>query len=753
MSTPPVVVRSSLFNLLPALYRLRDAQLAANAGYPMGPLQSLLSIVEEQTAILEDNIAQLYDDLFIETCAPWVVPYIGDLIGYQQINGIASAVDSPRAEVANTIGFRRRKGTVPVLEQLARDATGWGAHAVEFFEVLATTQCVRNHLRLQNYYAPDLRSWKPREFMDSGFDKTAHKVDVRRIPPAPDQEPVPGGMGRYNLQNIGIFLWSLNAYTLTEVPATAVSGNPQCFRFSTLGADMPLFHQATELPDETTTLAGPSNVPARLTRHLLCHDIRAITGKKQAPPVYYGPGLSLAIYSGGSLQDASRILVTDLSGNDGSWANLSQLSDTSKLPAGADTIAVDPRLGRIAIPPPPAGKKVSLSTFCCYGFNAAIGGGEYPRASSFTASPEQAIVRVPGDYPNIHEALAALSGDGVVEVSNSGVYSEPNGLDVSVRANGHIELRAADGSRPTLILGNTISVTGATISGVSGVESAFDLNGFLIAYAPPETTSKPPAALLYSPAAKANALTSLGITHCTFVPGWALESNGEPKTTSTGALTYPGPAVLDDSAGLAVTIAQSILGPLYLNAESTASLTDTILDARSSTGVAIVASIDSGTNVPVASGALTMNGCTVVGKVYASLLSLVSDCIFLAELTEADVSSTPPLWNAPLWSARHQQGCVRYSYVPTGAILPRQFQCVEQAPGTPAPMFYALQYGNPAYAKLLPTTDSSIREGADDGGEMGAYHSILAPQREADLLTRLAEYIPVGMEYGIFYES
>jgi hypothetical protein len=748
MSTPPVTVRSNLFDLLPALYRLRDAQLAAGAGDEMGPLQSLLSIVEEQIAVLEENIAQLYDDLFIETCAPWVVPYIGNLIGYQQINGIASAVDSPRAEVANTIGFRRRKGTVPVFEQLARDATGWSAHAVEFFQVLATTQCVRNHLRPHNYYAPNLRSWKPREFVNTGFDHTAHKADVRRIPPTPDQGQLPGGMGRYNVQNIGIFLWSLSAYTLTEVPATAVSGNSQCFRFSTLGADMPLFHRATELPDETTTLAGPANVPDRLTRHLLCQDIRAIT-QKDASPVYYGPGLSLAIYSDGSLQDASRILVADLSGADGAWANFSYLSDPSnlpKLPAGANTIAIDPRLGRIAIPPPPAGKTPSISTFCCYGFNTAIGGGEYPRASTFKASPEQATIRVPGDYPNIHEALTALSGDGVVEVSNSGVYSEPAGLDVSVRANGHIELRAADGSRPTLILGETISVTG---------ESAgqFDLNGFLITYAPPQTSSKPPAALLYSPAVSSNELTNLGITHCTFVPGWALQSNGEPEENSSGALTYTGPAVLIDNPGLAVTIAQSILGPLYLNGESTASLTDTILDAGGPTDVAIVASIDASTNAPVASGALTMNGCTVIGKVYTSLFTLVSDCIFVAALAEADVSSTPPLWNAPLWSARQQQGCVCFSYVPAGAILPRQFECVQQAPGTPAPMFYSLQYGDPAYAKLLPTTDSSIRRGADDGGEMGAYHSVLAPQREADLLTRLAEYIPVGMQYGIFYES
>ena len=190
-----------LFDLLPALYRLRDAQLAQTTQQPaLGPLQSLLAVIAEQIAAVEDDLDQLYDDQFIETCATWVIPYIGDLIGYQPVHGVAPAVASPRAEVANTISFRRRKGTALVLEQLARDVTGWGAHAVEFFKLLADTQYM-NHIRPHNYYAPDLRRWQPRAYMDSGFDATAHTVDVRRI--AVER-------GRYNIQNIGIFLWSLN---------------------------------------------------------------------------------------------------------------------------------------------------------------------------------------------------------------------------------------------------------------------------------------------------------------------------------------------------------------------------------------------------------------------------------------------------------------------------------------------------------------------------------------------------------------
>src|SRR5215472_1488233 len=228
-----------LFEQLPALYRLRDAQLAQSltllttaesaqlqtlralppplspdqqaqldlltAKAARGPLQSLLMLIDEQFQLLADDLLQRYDDQFIETCAPWVIPYLGDLIGYQPVNGIAPAVANPRAEVANTVSFRRRKGTVLVLEQLARDVTGWGAHAVEFFKVLADTQYM-NHIRPCNHYAPDLRRWEPREYMDTGFDGTAHTVDVRRVA---------SERGRYGIQNVGIFLWSLNSYSLT----------------------------------------------------------------------------------------------------------------------------------------------------------------------------------------------------------------------------------------------------------------------------------------------------------------------------------------------------------------------------------------------------------------------------------------------------------------------------------------------------------------------------------------------------------
>src|SRR4051794_24961480 len=111
-----------LYNLLPAIHRIRDVEQGE-------PLKALLAVIAEQVAVLEEDLAQSYDDHFVETCAEWVVPYIGDLIGYrglhtnEELRKVARGVLSPRAEVANTIGYRRRKGTVVALEQLARDVT------------------------------------------------------------------------------------------------------------------------------------------------------------------------------------------------------------------------------------------------------------------------------------------------------------------------------------------------------------------------------------------------------------------------------------------------------------------------------------------------------------------------------------------------------------------------------------------------------------------------------------------------------
>ena len=162
-------------------------------------------------------------------------------------------------------------------------------------------------------------------------------------------------------------------------------------------------------------------------------------------------------------------------------------------------------------------------------------------------------------------------------------------------------------------------------------------------------------------------------------------------------------------------------------------------------------------------GTLTLEAVTVVGKINANIMTLVSNSLLVAELATADP------WSVPVRAERRQEGCVRFTYLPTDSRVPTRFECQPPLPGeTPAtvcsaatagmpvaqgPRFLTLRYGAPAYCQMQPTTSDAIRRGADDEGEMGAFHALYQPQRETNLSIRLAEYLRVGLEAGMFYET
>lgn len=763
-----------LFNLLPAVYRIRDAQLAQaqsllsaaesaelaalqaltpplaadqqtqleqlTAKAARGPLQSLLMVIEEQLKVVGYDLDQLYNDQFIETCAPWVIPYIGDLIGYQSIAGIAPSVDDPRSDVANTISFRRRKGTVLVMEQLARDATGWGAHAVEFFRILGDTQYM-NHIRLGNHYSPDLRRWQPGLYIDTGFDRTAHKVDVRRIDTTIALE-----QGRYNIQNIGIFLWSLSAFSITKgAPAaldTNAAGHPLRYTFNPLGMDIPLFHKADSQGADITAPAQPNNVADRLRRRVLCADFLQGVGA-----TFYGPGNSLALWLDGKLLNPYQIQVCELAAPDGSWINLPTTN--------AYAATVDPESGRIALPASSLAT-ADLAVSYQYGFNAPMGGGEYARSANpngFIVTDEAWIfpypdTAAPARYNTLQQAInyaiaqLALNGQAAVEIGPTqtiaitGTPALTPALTINVPAGATLELRAADGALATLLVDEEIAVTG-------GPSSTCILNGLLIASPKPTMSSGKPsaAALVHAPAqmpnGSPNRLGQLSLTHCTLVPGWSVSIAGEPQFSDL-------PALIAEASGLQLALTLSISGALQTGEFVITTADDSIIDATANTGVAYTSV--NGANGG-AGGALTLQGCTVIGKAHATELTLVSNSIFWAKLDTGDS------WAAPLIADRKQTGCVRFSFLPVGAVTPRRFKCVEQALASAQPIFFSLRYGAPGYAKLLAATSSLIRQGASDGGEMGLYHFVLAPLRETDLRVRLNEYLPVGLEFGIVYQN
>ncbi|MGH8257636.1 MAG: hypothetical protein ACRET0_15645, partial [Steroidobacteraceae bacterium] len=420
---------------------------------------------------------------------------------------------------------------------------------------------------------------------------------------------------------------------------------------------------------------------------------------------------------------------------------------------------IDPELGRIALPPAAAGAalpKVTVSYH--YGFNADVGGGEYARGDSFLVQDEQFVFPFPDTaavprYTTLQEALdfaktqLGANGAVAVEITNSETYPQAGTLDLSVDVptGCTIELRAHNEMRPTLLLNSEISVFGAA-------SSTFALNGLLIAAAPGMAPADPaPIALVHVPVKRAdgstNQLEALVISHCTLVPGWSVDTSGTPHFGTQ-------PNLVAEPAGLTVTVNRSILGAIRAGEFVSVKAFDTVIDATDPANVAI-AGLDGIAGV----GSLTLggletddpdeipHGCTVIGKVHAVLLSLVSDSILWAGLVKADS------WTAGLIADRKQEGCVRFSFLPAGAKTPRRYQCMERAIAGPQPIFFAFRYGNPGYMKLLSSTPDVVRRGADDGGEMGAFHFVLAPLRETDLRVRMTEYMPVGLEFGILYQN
>jgi hypothetical protein len=691
----------ALYNLLPQVYRTRDAVRDF-------PLRDLITILASQAEELELDIAQLYQNEFIETAAPWAIPYIGDLIG---VRFLPPAGLNGRAEVADMIGYRRRKGTAAVLEQLARDVTQWPAHVVEYFDLLPTTQYM-NHLRLHRPRTPDLRNAFDLEYVDHALDIAAHTVDVRHIA---------SRRGRHNTPNVGLYLFRLEAFPLQLIEPNPVGNSTDGrYTFSTLGNMAPLFHEPVS-ETSASHIAEEANLPVPIRPRALHADLTQSRGE------YYGGGRSIAILTptatGWELIQGFEIVACDLA------------SFNRSMPP--NSIGIDPVRGRLAFSDPtrqPERFRLSYR----HGFSAPIGGGQYERASTILGD-RTAVVGDPNDplvaqvradlppqvgfFDNIADALVDAQGASpswnpgdarVIEIVDSRIYREALPA-LTIPTNARFILRAANEQRPTLVLPSVFSITG-------GDGSAAELNGLLISGAGVDILGT---------------LNQLVVAHCTLVPGLTLDSGNIPGTPGAVSITI-------GSNTTEATISSSILGAVRTAPEVTVSIADSILDAHRLTNLAY----GGAGNAPFG-GPLSISRSTVVGAINTTEMTLGENDIFLGVVT----------------AERRQSGCVRFSWVPPGSRVPRRFHCQPEIPdGTPAaeaagitsrlaPRFTTLIYGGPGYGQLDWRGPAEIYRGAEDQSEMGVFSSLNQPQREDGLRIRLDEFLPVQLEAGIFFST
>ncbi|TPN48536.1 hypothetical protein FJ976_19240 [Mesorhizobium sp. B1-1-9] len=730
--TAPNTNVDRLYDLVPAVYRMRDA----DQGYP---LRALLQVIAEQVNLVEEDISRLYDNWFIETCDDWVVPYIGALIGYQPVQsaGRLGGTDAegqsrnrimvPRLEVANTIRYRRRKGTLSLIEELASAVSGWPTRAREFYRMLAVNQNI-NHLRLNRGRTADLRDSDALENIGGAFEEMARTADVRRVTSSHVG-------GRANIPDLGVFVWRLRSYTVTRTPAYCYEEeSPNCFLFSPLGNDTAAFVK----PDPAAPRLAPDlRLPTSIRRRDF--DARETPGRLvSGVPFYYGQNRSLMIWTG-SLDNpvaAKRVVPANL-------------SDWSYRPIG-DQVAVDPELGRMMFAPGEIRKQAVWVSYC-YGFSTEMGGGEYSRP---IRQPADAVVYRVGQQPvlsgpkpqfkRIGEALEKWRSDkpvnAVIEILDSGVYTEP--VAVELAKNQSLQLRSANGKRPVLRLLDWQASFPDSLSISGEGPSWFVLDGVIVSGRGMQVSG---------------GVSGVAIRHSTLVPGWGLGCNCEPKRP-----TEPSIELID--APLCLAIEHSIVGAIQIERDEVKQnpievrISDSIVDATAGERIAIGAS-----GKLCAFATLLVQRSTIIGETQTHAITLAENSIFAGAVR----------------ACRRQIGCIRFCYVPPGSRTPRRYQCqpdlVEKtvaglyAKGeiTPderdemiegerlrvEPEFNSTRYGRPTYCQLANGCAVEITAGADDESEMGAFHDLFQPQRVANLRTRLTEYTPAGANAGIIFAT
>jgi hypothetical protein len=730
-----------LWALMPSVHRRRDAG---------GALRAYLALIDGQMAEVEDEIRGLYENWFIETCAPWAIEPIGHLLGVRPLQGLGEAHDG-RAWVANALRLRRRKGTATMLEQLALDVTGWPACAVEAFQGLAWHQNV-NHVRRGRGGTADVRDLVALERVGGPFEPAARTPDVR----PPDREP-----GRHNVPNVLLFLHRARAFPVGGVArdadgAATEPGGADAreladgWAFHPLGLDTPLFAPGRTEPD-VAHLAGPVDVPAPLRPFALHFELearRAAVAAGAAPePLWFGDVPPFQVWLAGEPDPVppEQVAICDLR----AW----------RKPTGAIRVAVDPLRGRLTVK---GAAKPAVRLSWHRGAAGEIGGGPYARRIVIGPSerPPAGATRLRQTEWQLgvtkdaaqHEPdvvvgtlAAAVTAWNATPAGTSGVialldersYHEPAlpgitvkpGSQLAIVAAGWPALHPPGGGPPARALGRIVPDGHRP-----HVRATLRVTGQAPSSPPPAGQPAPPPGelvldglLLEGDVEVAPGdLGLLRIAHCTLAPGGA----------AAGAVSVAGTAA-GRNAALRVELDRSFLGPVRSAAAVRLAADGCVLDGRG--GPALAA--------PDATAALlasTLLGAAGVHRVDAS------DCIF----------------EGPLTAARRQAGCVRYSWLPRQSEAPRAYRCqpdlaLARRGAVPAadvvarlrPRLASRDVAHPHYARLAPDGAPEVLRGSESGDEMGAFGFLREARRLADLRRELADHLPTGLQAGILLET
>lgn len=774
MSTtvPP---RYPLYTRLPEVHRTRDEE-------GDGQLRAYLGLAEEVFGEIHRSIEELYHDLFVETAADWAVPYIGDLLGTSHLSGDPWTV---RADVADTIALRRRKGTLAAIEQLAFVLTRWGVRCVELREVLAWAQHL-NHLR------PDAGGEPP--FVLPGA--TRHTVVRGGTAPVrdpallsllggafdpfmrlPDVRPQAGYAVRPNLPNLAIYLWRLQAHRMeitapVFVPGVAPFDTPTVARFLVhpSGDPVRLFNvsrpDADRLRGELTRM---EQVPGPLLRALLT------SGSPAGVPALFVAVDPYDETSGaGGIQvgdHALQLHVPQSSFAGGGWtfrgANLLHWEAGLASPLADREVAVDPENGRIAIGVASAAEVTALQQSLLLSWTYASPGevGAHPvsRAAAPAkvsgATPDLRVVTWEAGFQRLQEALDDLQtepGPVVVEIHDNRVHD----LDLAAVQGTLVEdggpnlllahslvIRAGTGFRPTIRLAQPLRFRPATVTGANPAQQAqleASMDALTVVLEGLYVTRRQPGAVVAGfpagePLVARAAVHALEVLECTLDPG------GFRRCDGTRAPVHPSFRLRAPFAFAAVAdevnfrqspelhLQRSITGPVLADARYRLFVSDSIVDAGQG--------VDDGGAASAVSGSLPGDPPDLLHGWGPP--TVVSGATFFGRVRVESIEGKGGIFVHRLQARDNQHGCIKHSWFRgVNDRLPQQHACVK---GTDARLAFTDEaFGEPAYGQLAFTADFRVRERGPGDDAMGAYGFLMEAHAWRNLQVRFREFMPVG---------
>lgn len=787
-----------LYELLPEIYRIRDEELL-----PPGQLRSYLSLVDLIFGALHANIEALYHDLFIETCADWVIPYLGDLLGTSPLSGDPWTL---RADVADTILLRRRKGTLASIERLTYNLTKWGVHCVELRENLVWNQ----HL---NHQRPDLGGDPPYRkstrftpvrggtvvlrdpamlsLLNTPFDPFAHLTDVK--PPA-------WGTIRYNLPNLAIFLWRLQDYRVkvcrpglrqSQTTGTTVAGEAtHVVRviFHPLGDPVQLFNTHQYDPDrEPPVVTELDETPGPIPRARLSEGSEAGRPEKYVALDTYDPALvadNLWHIADVGLQfhlPDPEFTGQEWPGDASAWTirgeNLCAWEQGLHPPLKEGEIAIDPVIGRALIgvgtvadgAGPAKAQALETHLLVTYTYGAVGPVGAHPLSRPVTPATWQdhqvKVIEVDfhKDPDGLQQALDNLEQQPhplVIEIKDSmthvldldaiqGRVLEDGGPNLCLHQS--LWIRAASGARPMIKLKHPLRFRPRDAAAAGALRLGLEVNQLS------SCLEK------FHNAAAAGALTlrleGLYLARDESFPAdqpliarAALDS-----LEIHGCTLDPGGQRQADGTRRPIQVSLRLKEPYGFGdpaEEAAFKQTPLVYLRRTMAGPLLIdrgyqleltcSIVDAGKGVGVDPGdAFAVSGATDPGAGWGPPTH-VTGLTFLGRMRVESLQGRGGIWVHALEVLDNQKGCLRYSYFSgVGDRLPQNLGCVR---GTEARLgFLSEVFGQPAYGQVSSSSDFRIRERGPEDDAMGAFGFLKEAHKWRNLRLRFREFMPVGI--------